>query len=431
MGSENESYCKMWEELGLDLEAHDQLLNVLPPIYQDIYLSQQNRPEGMAYFDFVVLEIHGLRIKELQEHKEKGGKVVGTFCVYVPEEIVLAAGGVCVGLCAGVEIGTAEAEKVLPRNLCPLIKSALGFKLSKICPYFESCDMIVGETTCDGKKKAWEILDEIVPTYVMDLPQKKSEQGKRLWLDEVSKFKNEVEKLTEKEIDADSLLSGIKLVNEKRKALQRLSELRKADPSPISGRDALLIEQIAFYDDIPRFVEKVSALCDELEARVSKGVGVDGSSGRIMISGTPMVIPNWKLPFLIEISGATVVCEESCSGQRYFRNLVEETHDGVESQIKALADRYLKTDCACFTPNDERIEHIIEYAREYDVNGVVCNTLQFCDPYAIETHKVKKALAKEGIPVLEIETDYGQEDTEQIKTRVEAFVEMLASKSVV
>lgn len=429
MSSGNESYCQMWEALGLNLEAHDQLLNALPGIYQDIYLDQENRPEGMDYFDFVVTEIHGLRIKELQDHKAKGEKVVGTFCVYVPEEIVLAADGLCVGLCAGAEIGMAEAEKVLPRNLCPLIKSALGFKLSKICPYFESCDMIVGENTCDGKKKTWEILNDIVPTYVMDLPQKKSSKGKELWSNEVAEFKSEVEKLTGKEITASSLSEGIRLVNNKRKALLRLSDLRKANPSPISGRDALLIEQIAFYDDIPRFVEKVSALCDELEERVSKGVGVtDSSAPRLLISGTPMVIPNWKVPYIIETSGATIVCEESCTGQRYFRNLVAETDGGVESQLNNLADRYLRTDCACFAPNDERIDHVIEYVKNFNVDGVVCYTLQFCDPYAVETYRVKKVLEEEGIPVLEIETDYGQEDTGQIKTRVEAFVEMLSNK---
>jgi len=432
MSSGNEEYCQMWEKLGLNLEAHDQLLRALPLIYQEVYLDQENRPEAMEYFDFVVMEIHGLRIKELQDHKANGGKVVGSFCVYVPEEIVLAADGVCVGLCAGAEIGMAEAEQVLPRNLCPLIKSAMGFKLSKICPYFESCDMIVGETTCDGKKKTWEILDEIVPTYVMDLPQKKSQKGKELWTSEVSQFKAEVEKLTGKEITVSSLSQAIKLVNKKRKVLQRMSGLRQVNPSPISGRDALLVEQIAFYDDIPRFVEKVSALCDELEERVAKGIGVaDGSQARILISGTPMVIPNWKIPYIIETSGATVVCEEACTGQRYFRNLVDETGATLEDQLEYLSERYLKTDCACFTPNKERIEHVVEYAKDYDVDGVVCCTLQFCDPYAVETQKIKKALEKEGIPVLEIETDYGQEDTGQIKTRVEAFVEMLPSKQVV
>ena len=154
-------YRKMWEGLGIDLEAHDGLLEVLPPMYEENILSQENRPGGMEYFDFVFSEIHGLRIKELVDHREEGGAVVGTFCTYVPEEMIIAAGGICVGLCAGAEFAFEEAEKYLPRNLCALIKSSMGFKLAKVCPYIEACDLLVGETTCDGKKKYYEILMEL------------------------------------------------------------------------------------------------------------------------------------------------------------------------------------------------------------------------------------------------------------------------------
>ncbi|MDA8087515.1 MAG: hypothetical protein M0Z75_12525, partial [Nitrospiraceae bacterium] len=108
-------YAKMWEELGLNLENHAGLLGVLSKAYTDIYLSQKNRPKAMEYFDFVISEVHGLRIEEIVNAKEAGRKVVGTFCVYVPEEIVLAADGVCIGLCAGAEVGSEEAEKFIPR----------------------------------------------------------------------------------------------------------------------------------------------------------------------------------------------------------------------------------------------------------------------------------------------------------------------------
>jgi len=422
-------YCKMWESLGINLEAHDQLLGSIPPVYQQIFLDQENRPQAMSYFDMVVMEIHGLRIQELQKHKAKGGTVVGSFCVYVPEEIVLAAGGLNVGLCAGAEIGFDEAEKILPRNLCPLIKSAFGFKISRVCPYFESCNLIVGENTCDGKKKAWEIMnEEVVPVYTMDIPQVKSEKGKELWLDEVKKFKNKMEEISGKEIEADKLNKSTKLVNGKRRALQRLSNLRKNKPSPISGRDALLIEEIAFYDDNPRFIEKVNVLCDELEERIRKNESAQktASSPRVMISGCPMVVPNWKLPFIVESSGASLVCEESCTGQRYFEDLVVEDNGSVGAQLEAIADRYLKIDCSCFTPNQERIDNIVRLAKEFEIDGVIYHVLQFCDPYAVEYRRVEKALEKEGISVLRIETDYGQEDSGQIKTRVEAFVEMIS-----
>ena len=123
----NEEYRAMWERLGIHMRRHDMLLEALPAVYEKIYLSQQARPQGMGYFDFVVSEIHGLRVKELMDHKDEGGKVLGTFCVYVPEKVIVAADGIAVGLCGGADFSVPTAEQVLPRNLCALIKSAFGF----------------------------------------------------------------------------------------------------------------------------------------------------------------------------------------------------------------------------------------------------------------------------------------------------------------
>jgi benzoyl-CoA reductase/2-hydroxyglutaryl-CoA dehydratase subunit BcrC/BadD/HgdB len=419
-------WCKMWESLGLNLEAHDELLNALPPIYQEIYLDQENRPEKMEYFDMVVAEIHGLRIKELQDIKANGGKVVGTFCVYVPEEIVLAAGGTCIGLCAGVDIGADEAEKVLPRNICPLIKSFMGFKLSKICPYFESCDVVVGETTCDGKKKAFEVLSDFTNVYVMETPQKKEKIDKELWQEEVKNFKSMIEDLTGNKITEENLREAIKKVNGKRKALQRLSELRKVNPPPISGKDALLIEQIAFYDDVERFTEKVNELCDELKERIKEGKGVvPKGTRRIIVSGTPMAIPNWKVPHIVERSGAVIVAEELCTGLRYFQDLTPEGDGSIDEMLKNIAERHIGIDCAVFTPNGERAEKVARLFKEYNASGVIHYTLSFCDPYAVEAYQIEKVMKKEGIPLLKLETDYSQEDAGQLKTRVEAFLEMV------
>jgi len=243
-------YEQMWRDLGLDLEAHDALLAVLGQGYQDIFLSQKSRPAGMEYFNFVMSEVHGLRIKELLNDKKEGRKVVGSFCVFVPEEIVRAADATLVGLCTGADFATEEVEKILPRNTCSLIKSAFGFKLGKVCPYMESSDMIVGENTCDGKKKSYEVLKDLVPNlYVMDLPQMKSPEGRSTLRAEYERFRKAVEELTGITIDAQRLKRGIEIVNNKRKAVHRLSELRKVDPVPISGLDALLINQVFFYDD--------------------------------------------------------------------------------------------------------------------------------------------------------------------------------------
>ena len=192
----SEDYRSMWNELGLDLTAHDMLLEAMGKSYKDIYMTQNNRPETMSYFDFVISEAHGLRIKELLDEKASGRKVIGSFCVFVPEEIVRAADATLVGLCTGADFATEEVEKLLPRNTCSLIKSAFGFKLGKVCPYIESADMIVGENTCDGKKKSYEILNKLVPNlYVMDLPQMKSPEGRDILKAEYKRFKKVVEEL--------------------------------------------------------------------------------------------------------------------------------------------------------------------------------------------------------------------------------------------
>jgi benzoyl-CoA reductase/2-hydroxyglutaryl-CoA dehydratase subunit BcrC/BadD/HgdB len=424
---EKKDYRPMWKDLGLNLEGHNQLLAVLGKAYKDIYMSQENRPKAMQYLDFVISEVHGLRVKELMEEKRKENKVIGTFCVYVPEELILAVGGTYVGLCAGAEIGIDEAEKVLPRNTCALIKSFMGFKLAGLCPYIQASDLVVGETTCDGKKKAYEILNDYKETYVMEIPHMKTERDRTLWKGEVLQFKEKLEEITGRKVTEENLRKGIDIVNGKRKALQRLSGLRRSNPSPISGLDALLVNQISFYDDPIRFTNNINILCDELEDRVKKGVGVvKRGAPRVLIAGSPMVAPNWKLPYIVETSSAVIVAaEESCVGERNTRDLVEETGRTLDEMIDAIVDRYMKIDCACFTPNEDHIEHIIKLAKDFQVDGVIHYNIQFCTPYSIEAFKLEKVLQRKGIPFLKIETDYGMEDMGQLKTRIEAFLEIV------
>jgi benzoyl-CoA reductase/2-hydroxyglutaryl-CoA dehydratase subunit BcrC/BadD/HgdB len=383
----------------------------------------------MDYYNFVVSEIHGVRPAELIEHQKKGGKVLGTFCVFVPDEIIFAADAIATGLCGGSQFWVAGGEKVLPTSTCPLIKASVGARLDKTCPFFRIADMYVGETTCDGKKKAWEILSEDVPMHVMDIPQMKRAKDIKAWTDEINIFLDEVEKFTGNEITAEKLANSIKLINDKRRALQRLYTLRKEENLPISGKDALLISQIAFYDDPTRFAAMTNKLCDELEERVKNNISVFPiGTKRIMLTGTPLAIPNWKLHHIVETSGAAVVVEEMCTGTRYFENLVDESTTSFEEQINALSNRYMSINCACFTPNDGRIEDILRLAKEYDVDGIIDVNLKFCNLYDTEGYKVERAIREAGIPVLGIETDYTDQDSEQLRTRIGAFVEMLGNK---
>ena len=195
---------------------------------------------------------------------------------------------------------------------------------------------------------------------------------------------------------------------------------------PITGTDSLLISQIAFYDDPKRFTEMTNALCDELEKRIEDGFSVVGKDiKRIMLTGTPLAIPNWKLHNIIETSGGVVVCEEMCTGTRYFENLVDDTKETVDDQIQAIAERYMNINCACFTPNTGRIDDIIRLAKEYDADGVIDVNLKFCNLYDTEGYFVERELKKAGIPVLGLETDYTDSDAQQLRTRISAFIEML------
>ncbi|MHB1135727.1 MAG: double-cubane-cluster-containing anaerobic reductase [Coriobacteriia bacterium] len=426
MSEQPVDYRPMWEELGLDLPMHDALLEAVGGLYGSTFLTQRDRPEGTGYLDFVMSEVHGLRIKELHDFRKDGGKVVGTYCLYVPEELIRAAGAWSVGICAGAEWAYDQVEQVLPRNTCALIKSMMGFKLGKVCPYLEEADLLVGETTCDGKKKAYEELGKLQNMHVMELPQMKRAKDIAFWRSELVDLITKLEELTGNTVTPERLKASIKEVNDKRRALQRVNAARAADPAPISGLDALLAVQVAFYDDVPRFTKMMNTLADELEARIARGAGVaPRGAKRVLITGTPMALPNWKLHQIVETAGGVVVGEEMCTGSRYYEKLVSEEATTLDEMLDDLAAKYLDINCACFTPNDGRLDDVVRMAREFNADGVIDYSLQFCGTYQIESTGVQKRVRESGLPVLSIDTDYSAEDVGQLSTRVEAFLEML------
>jgi benzoyl-CoA reductase/2-hydroxyglutaryl-CoA dehydratase subunit BcrC/BadD/HgdB len=365
------------------------------------------------------------RIAQLKEEREKGIKIVGTFCLYVPDEIIFAAGADRIVLCGGTADTIPVAEQSLPRNICPLIKSSFGAVVDACCggnlacPHIPLVDVVVAEATCDGKKKMYEILHEYIPTYVMDLPQKPGNpEALNYFLSELRKFGTFMEGVTGNIVSSDALRREIRSANETKRLLHRLFSLRRRDPPPITGSGILSVMQKQFFLSPEQFRKGISELCDEMEHTIP-----DARAGpRIMVSGCPMAAGNTKVPDIIEQKGGVIVIEESCTGTRSFWDFVDETKDPWE----ALAERYLKIPCACMTPNDQRVARIVDLAKQYDVQGVVYYTLQFCHAYNIERLRVQKALKKEKIPLLAIESDYGDSDKEQIGIRIDAFLEMIA-----
>jgi benzoyl-CoA reductase/2-hydroxyglutaryl-CoA dehydratase subunit BcrC/BadD/HgdB len=369
-------------------------------------------------------DAYELRVARLKEERKNGVKVIGTFCLFVPDEIIFAAGADRIVLCGGKTDTIPLAEQSLPRNICPLVKSSFGAVVNGCCagtlscPHFPLVDVVVAEATCDGKKKMFELMSGYLPTYVLDLPQKPGSPGALgYFISELRSFAQFLEELTGNTVTNEALGCEIRSANETRRLLHRLFTIRQRDPPPIRGTDVLRVMQRQFFLAPGEFREGIRRLCDELEL-----VSPEPRTGpRILISGCPMAAGNTKIADIIEQKGAVIVAEESCTGTRSFWDPVEEHGD----PWVALGERYLAIPCACMTPNDRRIERIVELAERYQVDGVVYYTLQFCTGYNIERLRIQQALKKEKIPLLAIESDYGDADTEQIGIRVDAFLEMI------
>lgn len=363
---------------------------------------------------------------ELTARKHEGKKIVGTFCLFVPDEIIYAAGADRVILCGGRGETVSLAEQYLPRNICPLVKSSFGSVVSvecgggEACPHFNLIDMVVAEATCDAKKKMYELLNNYIPTHVMDLPQKPDRPAAvAYYVEQLELLKHTMERLTGVTATDGDLRREIRSANETRKLLHRLYELRRRDPPPVQGLDVLTVLQKQFFLSPDALRAVLRQMCDE-----AAEMPTDGSHRpRIMISGCPMAGGNVKVPKIIEERGGVIVVEESCTGTRAFWNLVDENKDPMH----ALAERYLQIPCSCMTPNERRVDHIRELVERFNVEGVVYYTLQSCHGYNIERFRVQQALRKTRVPMLVIETDYSDSDVEQIATRVDAFMEMITS----
>ena len=355
------------------------------------------------------------------ELKEKGIPFVGGFCTYLPKEIPMAMGACMVGLCSKTGETIPDAEKHLPRNLCPLIKSSYGFALTDKCPFFYFSDLIVGETTCDGKKKMYEMLAEFKPVHVMELPNRQSELGTKLYAEEIKKFQKVLEEKFEVTITEEDIRKAIKTNNEQREALKAFYGLQKMDPPPMGGLDMhKVLDGVQFRFDIPKATEDIKALTqkvlDEYDPKKYEG------RKRILITGSPIGCSTEKIVNAIENNGGVVVCYENCGGARSVDELVDENCEDV---YEALAKRYINIPCSCMSPNPGRPVLMERLLEEYKIDGVIEVVLQACHTFNVESYTIKKCVTEKNIPYMFIETDYSSTDAGQVNTRVGAFMEML------
>ena len=362
---------------------------------------------------------------DLDTARREGAKIAGVFCTYAPLELVRAAGAVPVSLCGKKQDPIGAAEKHLPANLCPLIKSSYGYAVTDTCPFFAASDFILGETTCDGKKKMFELLQEIKPLHLLHLPYLQNDDtALAFWMDQIQRMQAFLEQATGQRITQDRLQREISDANRVRRLLTEIAYMARDHPIPLSGQDAMRVfESSSFVVNLPEFTGLLETLLQELTEMKSLGVSVCAADApRILLTGCPVGKGSDKVLKLIEDSGAVVVCLENCTGFKNFDLLVDETGDPFE----ALARRYLRTPCSCMTPNQGRFDLISRLTRDFKVQGIVDQTWQCCHTYNVEAHGIK-TLAEQtlNIPFLHIETDYSESDTEQLRTRIEAFLEVV------
>lgn len=357
-----------------------------------------------------------LKVKEV---KEKNIPVIGKFCTFFPDELAVAAGATSVSLCSMSDETIPVAEKDLPKNLCPLIKSSYGFAITDKCPFFYFSDLVVGETTCDGKKKMYEYLGEFKNVHVMELPHKNTEDGLILWEKEIHKMKEKLEELFGVEITDEKIRDAIRVKNAERKAVKSFYELMKEDELPMTGLDLWhVLNGIQFKFDKRTIPGQIEELKEKVLSESKKISGLP----RILISGCPIGGATEKVIKAVEDNGGIVVAFENCGGAKAIDKNVEED---TENPYRSMAKKYLNIGCACITPNPNRQELLTRMTKEYKIDGIVDMHLQACQPYQVESLTIKRLAEKLGASYIAVETDYSKSDIGQLNTRLAAFVEML------
>ena len=361
---------------------------------------------------------------KMKAHKDNGGKIVGTYCSFIPTELIIAAGAIPVTLCATSEEPIAAAQEHLPSNLCPLIKASYGFALTDTCPYFYFSDFIVGETTCDGKKKMFELMNDIKDTYVMQLPSSRDEVALTMWEAEIKKFWKKLEDFYGVTITEKDVKKAILQKNAERDLVLEYLDLGKLNPSPISGYElGTKLDTLSFIPSMEERCKQLRERIDEVKADWETNYkGKVSRKPRILITGCPNGGVRDKTIKVLEELGADVVAFDTCNSNREKIEKVDTTLPVTE----ALAKKYLNINCSVMSPNTNRLKFISDMIDDYQVDGVLEIILQACHTFSIESYNVKKSVLAKKIPYLKVETDYSKADAGQINTRLEAFLETIA-----
>jgi benzoyl-CoA reductase/2-hydroxyglutaryl-CoA dehydratase subunit BcrC/BadD/HgdB len=362
-------------------------------------------------------------LAHLQKKREEGKKIAGIYCSYAPVELIRAMDIVPAALCAFSNKTIEAAEAILPANLCPLIKSSYGFIITDTCPFYGIADVVIGETTCDGKKKMFELIMERKPTFIMDLPQLPDEaEALSNWTVMIRKLQKFLEDAFKTKATDEQIEAAIKDTNRKNKMMRKVIGFAALNPLVVGWQEIYDLTHLSHGATGKEMEPILIEAINKLEERRAAGYtyGPDGAP-RVMVTGCPFGGDVQKVLNIIEETGGVIVALEACSGYKPFMlDIEEDTGD----PIRALAERYLKIPCSCMTPNTRRLTEISRMIDTFKPDAVVDLVLQACHAFNIESYKVgEHAQKNHNLPFLKIVTDFSQSDVGQIRTRVEALLE--------
>jgi benzoyl-CoA reductase/2-hydroxyglutaryl-CoA dehydratase subunit BcrC/BadD/HgdB len=355
--------------------------------------------------------------------KAKGRPIVGIMCEFTPREIIMAAGAVPVCLCGGSAQTIPAAEEHLPAGLCPLIKSTYGYHVLGKNPFLEMADLVVAETTCDGKKKMYELMARSRQMHVLELPQKPADiDAFGHWLVQIRKFKRVLEDKFSVEITESKLRDAICVMNRERGLRRGLASLMALPSPPLTGRDLLDCKSI--ISAIERDLAQYELIYNQLSKRQ---VRCDSARTRVLLTGVPLVHGAERVMDIIEGSGGIVVCMENCTG---LKPILDDVDPSAADPLEAIARKYLSLPCSVMTPNPARLELLEKLASQYRPECIVELIWHNCLTYDVESFQIAEfAKQKLGLPYLRIETDYSPSDSARISMRIEALFETLRNRT--
>ncbi len=359
-----------------------------------------------------------------KKEKDRGKKIVGIMCEYTPRELLMAAGAIPVCLCGGSAEMVPPAEEYLPSNLCPLIKSTFGYSVQKVNPFLEMADLLVTETTCDGKKKMYELLADRHPMVVLELPQKPdSPDAFRHWMKEIENLRRELERRFGVTVTETGLRESIRMMNAERDLKRRLAALMKDEKPPLTGRE--LLDMKSLISCIPADLAQLEKALDVLPGRILDPPAE--SRVRVLLTGVPLPHGAEKVMDIIESNGGLVVCQENCTG---LKPILEDVNERAKNPIEALAEKYFRIPCSVMTTNSKRLDTLRSLIQEYRPQCVIELVWHACITYDVESFFVRKMVEEEaGLSYLKIDTDYSPSDTARLAMRIQALFETVRGRS--